>query len=216
MKQICLLLLISLPLLGSGQLNRIVCELYHEDDGLVEGYPKGYKTYRIFAELEDSSIFLTSVFAYGCNDLKISANNDIWQHPMGALLGSDLNPAMSLIDPSVVYDSFLTIGKSNRSDGKGSVIRAIAPDDPSFELFEAGKDLQLTDGAWACLNSDSIGYGPKVLIAQITTSQPISYSLNLQVIYDKGKSMEYNAIQYDDSCTFIGDEEGKSLGLLKF
>lgn len=215
MRQISIIILLFMPFFGMTQSNRLVCELFYSDDGSVKGYPEGYQTYRIYAELSDTSTCLTSVYAFACDELFISAENDIWQHPMGSLFGSDLNPLIATIEPSLIYDSFLTIGKANRDDKKGSVLRAIAKGDEAFTDFEEGKDLHLVDGAWACLRTDQNGYGKRILLAQITTSKQLSYALNVQLILADNTTVFMKAKTYDKECVVISTEEGITNGLLK-
>jgi len=215
MKQHFFILFFVLPFLSLAQTNRVVCEVFYTDDGSVEGYPENYTTYRIYAELSDTVTCLTSVFAFGCDGLHISTDNDTWQHPMGNILGPDLNPALFPSIPALEYDSFLTIGKANRYDGRGTVIKAIGTGEKGFIDFEDGKDLRIIDGAWACLRTESNGYGNKILLAQITTSKTLTYALNLQLVHPDRSVSFLNAKVYDENCEVETVDEGLKFGLLK-
>lgn len=209
------LITILFPMILSAQLTAVKAELYYQDDGTIPGYPEGYSTYRIYAELPDTNTCITSVFAYNCNKLLISAEDDIWQHPMGTNTGADINAKIIELEPALEYDSFVTIGRANNQDGKGSVFIAAAEKDSSFFNFALGKDLILLDGAWASLKTERNGYGKKVLLAQITTSKKLSYALNLQVIDPEGVSHMFTAYDYDEDCNVLSSASGSALGLLK-
>ncbi len=107
----CVLLCASLT---HAQLDSVIWEVYYEDDGTIPGYPAGFKTYRIYALVEDADDRVTGVFGGGLysNDFSIgSSTNKIWNHQGGASIlqyfGSDLDES-NLAN----YDSYLTIGKT--------------------------------------------------------------------------------------------------------
>lgn len=211
-----LLFWVCVPILsGTAQLQRVVCDTIYRDNGTVPGYPEGYSTYRIYAELADSSDFITSVFAYDCHELFIGCENDVWQHPNGSDFGSEINPVLLSMEPLLIYDSYLTIGMSHSKELKGSVFKALSEPLDAFERFGQGQDLRIQDGAWGSINGNSNGLGRRVLLAQITTSRPLNYRLNIQLLQPGEEAVFYFARSFEDkTCAGMSEVEGRELGLV--
>jgi len=165
-------------------------ELYYEDDGTVAGYPEGYSTYRIYAQMADSDDpFMSVVAVVGCVDIYLRCNNDIWNHELGSHDGGQLVSQFFDQDPSLEYDSYLTVGRSSNDDpGMTSFVSLFPPSvfQSSFDTTPLGPDLEIEDGFWGVLdpsqpNRLQVGEDNEVLLAQITTSNELSWNFNVQV-----------------------------------
>ena len=78
-------------------------------------------TYRVYAYLENATDEVTALFAVGSEEtnpveLELEVSTSFWQNPVGANLGSGINPAFFGLDPTLQYDSWLTIGSESIND----------------------------------------------------------------------------------------------------
>lgn len=181
-------------LIATSQVTSITVETVFEDDGSVAGYPEGNKTYRIYAHLTHITDRLTAV--YGDNNsplyLKVSGNG-IWNSSLGGATAYDNDCDEHTENPSLEYDSFLTIGYLCNAGNENEII---AEDDPNVdtwieEAFNTSPygidDIAVNTavgGLWAGLHSDPNTQADeelRVLIAQITTDGEICGSFNFQV-----------------------------------
>lgn len=212
----CLIIacLLCFPLLSTAQLIGITSEVYFDGNNAPDTYPKGHKTYRVYARLENDSTCLTSVFAYDCHYLRLGAM-ELWQHPLGSYNGANINPALIELDPALKFDSYVTINLSPEIESRGSVMTAVTEPSDAFETFEEGGELHLQDGAWLALNSDQNCFGKKILLAQITAKEEPYWELNLQLIAKNGESKLYYARSFDKDCQETLEIEGENHNLLK-
>jgi hypothetical protein len=210
MRSLHLLLLgMLLSLATSAQLAQVVNEVYYDPaiHGAVVDYPAGHITYRIYAELQDPTDFVSSMFGVSnCHDLIITTGNAIWNSSFGGVTGDALNAAFFPIVPNLVYDSFLTIGRASSAD-PGSAVQSASscPNasalSTSFNTSPTGQDLNLCDGAVFVITGNTNGFpvGPlnRVLLAQITmpAANALEYKLNLQ-IFDEGIGVGANQLRY--------------------
>jgi len=93
---------------GFAQLVRVVNEVYYNPlvGPPVLNYPANHITYRIYAEMQDPTDFVSSIYAVaGCHTLTLSAGagNSIWNSPFGGTLGENLNAAFFFF--SLKYDT---------------------------------------------------------------------------------------------------------------
>jgi hypothetical protein len=215
---------------GSAQLVQVVNEVYYDPNvgPAVAGYPAGHITYRIYAELQDPTDFLSSVYAVaGCHTLSLDAGpgNAIWNSNFGGTLGSEINAAFFPIVPSLRYDSFGTIGRQdNTSPGAnvGLIASCPAPGVWAASLGTvAGPALDVCDGAIYALNGDLNGFptGPlnRVLLFQITmpAANTLSYKINVQV-FNEGVGLNEIRYVWDEDNVGCGDPDevsGTCLGL---
>lgn len=166
-------------------LDAVYAEVYYEDDGSVEGYPSNHTTYRIYADINDPSYGVLSVYAVeDCTDLYIRSTTNIWNSTVGAEIGSELNANVFENFPASQYDSFVTLGVENSS--QEGFVQALG-DDGFLDSFSdpQGADLNIEDGAWFSPYLENPLVFPneegRVLLAQVTTDGQLSYKLNLQI-----------------------------------
>lgn len=216
----------------SAQLVQVVNEVYYDPNvnGPVAGYPAGHVTYRIYAELQDPTDFVSSMFAVAnCHDMIISTGNGIWNSALGGAIGDQINLAFCGVFPETCYDSFLTIGRASNGD-PGNPITPIASCPVPTVIFNSfltaptGVDLNMCDGAIFAITGDINGFpvGPlnRVLIAQITmpAANTLSYNLNIQV-FNEGNGVGANQLRYvwdanNVGCASPTELSGECLGLI--
>jgi hypothetical protein len=227
------LLLTLLAVLGwgsvSAQLVQVVNEVYYDPNvgPAVAGYPAGHRTYRIYAELQDPTDFMSSIFAVaGCHTITLGAGNQIWNNSFGATLGEAVNIAFCGFVPSLCYDSFVTIGRGPGDPGNANGIIASCPNvsawSNSLGTASPASNLSVCDGAVYALNGDVNGFpvGPnnRVLLFQVTlpNAQQLTYNINLQ-IFNEG--IGANEIRYvwneaNIGCGSPSEVSGQCLGLV--
>lgn len=208
------------------QLDTVLVEVFYVDDATVSGYPAGATTYRIFAQLADAEDRLSAIYAAEEHPLALGTTDgsSIWNSTFGGVTGPELNPAFFGTFPSLLYDSYVTVGRED-ADAIGGGINYISllPNEDAFapvfgtdEIW--GADLLLDDGAWFGLPTDdnTLGQGPEfeVLLAQITTSSDLYFNLNVQVL-DGGTGGIIQQYVWDPTLLDVPDDEvdGSQLGL---
>ncbi|MGK0277331.1 MAG: putative repeat protein (TIGR01451 family) [Litorivivens sp.] len=225
------ILLVLATFLGSvgaaGQLNQVYPEVY-----AVDAIP-GYTTYRIFAELNTPSDYLTAVFAAEEAVLSIgSSSNTIWNSLAGAVTGDALALGFCMFVPDLCYDSFVTIGWYGDQDFEGNTIACgqattTISSLPSPSVIsdsfgpEIADNLEMSDGAWFSANVDGcndngLGIGPdnRVLLCQITipSEDNLEYEINIQVFLDGDGAN--SAMYFANSETMLaGGIDGSNMGL---
>ncbi len=213
---------------ASGQLTQVYPEVF-----AVDAIP-GYTTYRIFAEMESSEHFLSSVFAANNNDLTIgSSSSTIWNSAQGSTTGDELATGFCGFVPEVCFDSFVTIGWVGTTDYLGNPFACGQPTITISSLPSAsvigdsfgtsiGGNLAMSDGAWFTTNLDGcndngFGVGPdnKILLCQITipSEDELQYSINIQVFPDGDAN---NSLLYYGNPDSVGPGEvdGSNMGLV--
>ena len=121
--------------------------------------------YQIFADI-DAGGQLNAV--YGDNVVALSINSDLgfYQNAFGSATVAGMNPAFFPMFPSLMNDSFVTIGLS---DNVGNAMLDIGID---FTAFEAGGAITTSNGSWFATPDDAQVYevGGKVMIGQFTVA----------------------------------------------
>ena len=135
-----------------------------EIDGVV-----GTATMRVYATFSDSSDQLHAVYGDSGNAMTIYSfwGDEFYQNPFGGPTTTSINPALYSVFPSLVYDSWVTIGLE---DQVGNALLDIGID---FSEFEAGGGIDTSDGAWFATPDDpqvQAGSDLRVLIAQFTST----------------------------------------------
>jgi hypothetical protein len=147
----------------------------------------GYTTYRLYVQLTNASDFCSSVYGDVEFPLRIESSTGFWNSPFGGLTASDINPALIPFFPSLEYDSFVTIGKTNSGEPGGIVNSIESECDPWTASFNAGGPIEmdcLFGGAWFALNGDvngQAGQDLRVLIGQFTTNGVLAGTINVQI-----------------------------------
>jgi hypothetical protein len=176
--------------MGYGQLQNLSVEVI-ENEGKVKG-----KTYLLYANLTDSADKILVVYADTLHPLVIKSNKPFYQSPLGGPLAKDSNRKLVSENPSVRYDSWITIGGDDNYDCS---INFLTIDFKDFE--EKGAAIVIPrDGAWYTIPTDhasTAGSDKKVLLGQFTTEGNLEGSLSLMgrdksgtTFYSKGVTFQ--------------------------
>ncbi|MGB0137030.1 MAG: hypothetical protein ACPF83_07300 [Flavobacteriales bacterium] len=220
---------------SSAQLDSVYAVVHYQDDGTVPGYPCGYTTYRIYAQLSGSEFKLGSVLSSNTEgaDLFIGVEDGgIWNSSFGGMLGSEMNPELYTLFPKVEYDSFVTINRTSMEDEGDQLIYNMNADEyaqmqTSFGIpvgTEIGEDgdvdvigedlwFEMT-AAWTAVDmSEPSENNEPVLMAQLTTNGTLHWRLNVLVhetVDDVDNSIGYYHPHADPS----GGTYGQTIGLV--
>ena len=133
-------------------------------------------TYRVYAHFENALDECLAVYAVGSAesnpvDLELEVTTSFYQSPIGANLGSDLNPAFFSFFPELEYDSWLTIGSESMNDEPVSYVGM----NDAFSAFNEGNGFILNTpvgGSWYVTPTSNplavAGDDGTVLLAQLT------------------------------------------------
>ena len=140
----------------------------------------GTWTARIYAGFDAETDQLNAVFGDPDDSLLISATNGFYQNAFGGATSADINPAFYDLFPSLLQDSWVTIGLE---DNVNNAMLNIGID---WSGFEGGGDIATNNGAWFATPADAqvlAGSDLRVLIGQFTMfglDAHVSGVLNLQ------------------------------------
>jgi hypothetical protein len=224
--------LIALATLG-GSLTAQVTSVSHEVYAVDLAGP-GLTTYRIFANLQDSDDFLSSVYAAGNDELVLGGSGGVLNNiASGSITGDALGIGFCAFVPELCYDSFITIGWVGTDDYAGNAIAcgqaitsisSLPSSSVIGDAFGAATEtpnLVMQDGAWftpnlAGCNDNGFGIGAEnsVLIAQITipSTDDLLYNLNIQ-LFNAGNGNDAIFTVGDCSTVDGNDVDGSELGL---
>ena len=154
----------------------------------------GTMTSRIFVNFDAETDELDAVFGDALNDLHITSTNGFYQNDFGGPTSADINPALYNAFPSLVLDSWVTIGLE---DNVGNNMLNIGIDWTDFEDF--GGDIATDNGTWFATPDDPqvlAGADLRVMIGQFTMlglDSFVSGVLNIQ-----GKHGDFETFQARD------------------
>jgi hypothetical protein len=185
-----------------------------EEPSLIDGMTK----FRLYIQLSDPTDRLSAIFGTDKNPMTIEAPEGVFNSPFNASWSaSGLNPRFFEAMPSMVDDSFATIGLDGpASIGKPNSQDPIMVDDranPWVQFFKNNEAVKLEinsviGGSWFALKTASNGLGDEnlqVLIAQITTSGSISGNVNAQIFpLGNGKNSTKMNFTFDGLGTTLG------------
>ena len=153
----------------------------------TDGVP-GFNTYRVYANFTNPFDQLVAVFGQDPDALTVTTTGSFYQDPGGGPLSSDINPAFYGTFPSLIYDSWFTIGSEASPNG-------LQQANLDATTFEAGGDLIINDGVgstWFIFPDlapeafpDAMG---RVLIAQLTTDGFVDMTVNMQYRAQDGQN----------------------------
>lgn len=141
--------------------------------------------YRVYANIPEN---YELQFIYGLMDtpIDITATGGFYQDPLGGGSTLIINPDLYAVQPTLPFDSWLTIGDEDNVDNEAEVL----PDGVIFDAWEAGSNQLLIDGPFgggvyittegATAQNTPDGNG-RVLIGQFTFSGELNGLLSLQV-----------------------------------
>ena len=135
-------------------------------------------TYQIYVDL-DAGDQLNAVYGDDVIALSISAVNGVfYQNAFGTHSVAGMNPALFGVFPSLMYDSFVTIGLE---DNVGNAMLDIGID---WTDFNAGGEIWTDNGSWFATPDDAQVYAVdgRVLIGQFTVADDdgIHGTINMQ------------------------------------
>ena len=179
---------------------------YQVDIDTLDGGPEGMKTYQVFVTLANSGDFLSAVTGDASNPTFIRTSTAFYQDPFGAANAHSINAMVYDAIPSVLFDSWVTIGLTSAADaaaGEGEV--TIVEGEPWLGDFEAGGNIELGGnygGGWFSLNGASNGMAGddlRVLVGQFTTDGVFSGQLFVQVFPNgDGDNMQFQTIRWGE------------------
>ena len=123
-------------------------------------------TARIYANFSDANDQLNAVYGDADNPMLVTSSGGFYQNAFGGNTSGAINPALYAAFPSLVYDSWATIGLE---DNVGNAMGDIGID---WSDFEAGGSIATDNGTWFTTPADAqslAGAGMRVMIAQLTT-----------------------------------------------
>lgn len=155
---------------------------------------EGHWTARIYAEL-GAGDRVDAVYGNADNPMDIASSSSFYQNPFGGGNSTAINPLLYGSFPSLMYDSWITIGLEDQNDN------ALGSQGIDYGNFEAGGNLYTNDGAIYVTPDESQGQevGGRVLIAQLTSAgqdSVISFSVSLQGSTADG-SVWSESVSYD-------------------
>jgi hypothetical protein len=199
------------PFSTSAQYSLIVSEEPSVHDGMTK--------FRLHIKLSDPTDQISAIFGTDKNPMTIEAPKGVFNSLFNASWSaSGLNPNFFEAMPSMVDDSFATIGLDGpASSGKPNSEDPMMVDDrsnPWTQFFKENEAVKLeistlVGGSWFVLKTASNGLGDEnllVLIAQITTAGSISGNINAQIfpLGDGENSTKMN-FTFDGLGTTLGE-----------
>lgn len=199
------------PFSTSAQYSLVVSE----EPSVIDGMTK----FRLHIQLSDPTDQISAIFGTDKNPMTIEAPKGVFNSPFnGSWSASGLNPNFFEAMPSMVDDSFATIGLDGpASSGKPNSEDPIMVDDranPWAQFFKENEAVKLEintllGGSWFVLKTASNGLGDEnllVLIAQITTAGSISGNINAQIFpLGEGKNSMKMNFTFDGLGTTLGE-----------
>ena len=186
-----------------------------EEPSVLEGMTK----FRLYIQLSNPTDQISAIFGTDKNPMTIEAPKGVFNSPFnGSWSASGLNPNFFEAMPSMVDDSFATIGLDGpASSGKPNSEDPIMVDDrsnPWAQFFKENEAVKLEintllGGSWFVLKTASNGLGDEnllVLIAQITTAGSIRGNINAQIFpLGDGKNSTKMNFTFDGLGTTLGE-----------
>ncbi len=151
-------------------------------------------SYLIYVDVEAGDQ-LNAVYGDGDNSLSIDSNNGFFQAAFGQATVAGMNPALFDFFPSLLADSFVTIGLETNV---GNAMLDIGID---FTGFEAGGGIWTDNGSWFATPDDSQVYevGGQVLIGQFTVADGdgVIGIINLQGKNADGTNWSISGVEFN-------------------
>ncbi len=173
---------------ASSQLHELIVEEV-ENGGSVPG-----RTFRLYAVLESEKDQLHMVYGDAQHPLEISSSKPFYQSPQGGASSSDINRKLASENPSVRYDSWLTIGALDNYDNNTTLFLI------NTEPFEKkGEAIKTTDGAWFCVPGKEQTFPDeqrRVLIGQFTTTGIIQGRISVMGKTAAGEAFYANDVEF--------------------
>ena len=140
----------------------------------------GTWTARIYADFDAPTDQLNAVFGDPDDSLQVTSTNGFYQNNYGGATSAEINPAFYDLFPSLLQDSWVTIGLEDQTN---NAMLNIGID---WTGFEGGGEISTNNGAWFATPADAqvlAGDNLRVLVGQFTMfglDAHVSGVLNLQ------------------------------------
>ncbi|MBV42159.1 MAG: hypothetical protein CL834_03915, partial [Crocinitomicaceae bacterium] len=191
----------------------LAVESYVEHDGAVGSVDlTGYTTYRVYLEMENETDFLSCISGEADNPMILnSTSSPAWYNDdaFGAEVGAWINSDVLSFFPELAFDSWLTIGSSQSSEGV-EVNVAIGEID-LLQEFGSGENVFINDATgtavytlFPCESNDlescNFAHGAfagddlRVLVGQFTTQGEISGQMQVQVFVEGESAQEFRGV----------------------
>jgi len=188
-------------------------ETYVEHDGVVGSVDlTGHTTYRVYLEMQNETDFLSCISGEAENPLILNSTaSPAWYNDevFGSEVGAWINSEVLSFFPELAYDSWLTIGSAQASDGV-EVNVAIGEID-LLEQFGSGENVFVNDETgtavytlFPCDPADPescdfsqgafAGDDLRVLVGQFTTEGEITGQMQVQVFVEGEASQEFRGV----------------------
>lgn len=178
-------------------------------DGTDNG--DGTWTARIYANFSAGTDQLNAVYGDATNGLSISSSGGFYQNAFGANTSAGINPALIPAFPSLVLDSWVTIGLEDQT---GNAMLDIGID---WTDFASGGDISTDNGSWFATPADAqclAGSELRVMVGQFTmygAGSTVSGVLNLQgkvgdneTFVATGQAFEYSLVPAPGALALLG------------
>lgn len=141
--------------------------------------PETAVCYRIYAKVSSPMASVVGFYGNGSHPMVLAAPGGFWNAGAGGGVASEIPCELGKLPPEVAYDSWLTIGL-DCADGNG--VQVV---DFDFEAFDAGAGMA-DDNAVVFvlpgLAQSVAGADGRVLLAQLTTTQPVAISGSFNLV----------------------------------
>jgi Secretion system C-terminal sorting domain len=158
-----------------------LCSLANEAQLLVQRVDNSNavqgSTYRLYAQMPSAQHSLHVVFGNAQHPLSIQSTDPFYQHPLGGNSAMGINDAVVAASPTLVYDSYITLGYTSSTDNSMWELGL------DFSSFNSGSSISTSNGGWFLLPTDDKCTAPAnqlILLAQFTTTGIVTGTLNLQ------------------------------------
>jgi MYXO-CTERM domain-containing protein len=156
----------------------------------VDGAPAHW-TARIYANL-GAGDRLDAVYGNAANPLSMGTSSSLYQNAFGGNTSTAINPALYAAFPSLVYDSWVTIGLEDQG---GNALSDIG-------MNYGADSVSTSDGSFYVTPDDAQGaeVGGRVLIAQFTSMDYDSHlvgTISLQGKLADGSNWGAESVSYD-------------------
>jgi len=171
----------------------------------------GTWTALIYADFTATTDQLNAVFGDGDDNLLITSTDGFYQNDFGGATSTAINPAFYDLFPSLLFDSWVTIGAVDQTDN------AMLDIGIDFTGFEGGGDISSDNGSWFATPEDPqvlAGEELRVLVGQFTmfgSDSTVSGVLNLQgkigdneTFQARGQSFSYTIIPAPGALALLG------------
>jgi len=169
----------------------------------------GAWTSRIYVNFTAATDELDAVFGDAENGLLIMTDSSFYQNPFGGSTSADINPALYEPFPSLVNDSWVTIGLE---DNVGNNMLTIGMD---WNDFEAGGGIWSDNGTWFATPDDPqvlAGADLRVLVGQFTMIDAGAHVYG--VLNIQGKEGDFVTFQVRDIAFMFNEPAPGAIALL--